>query len=261
MSSRRETFELAAGTPRLEARLSKADLHIVASEDEHALVVELTGSNPDEVRVEQCGSTVSVIEESSRRFRSPVGSVTVWLPAGGIVDVALGVGDLTVDATLEGLRVRTASGDVRVVEVTDRCEAKTASGDLRIEHIGNSADITTASGNVRIGSVGGDCTCTSAAGDVTVTEADGTLTARTAAGDIHVSRFSGRELKTKSMSGDVEVHVVPGRRVRYDFDSLSGKLRTRGGQEPSETPEEERLPVDIRVKTLTGDLTLGVTED
>ena len=105
------------------------------------------------------------------------------------------------------------------------------------------------------------CLFTLAAIAAAMEKADGTLTARTAAGDIHVARFSGRELETKSMSGDVEVNVVPGRRVRYDFDSLSGKLRTRGGEGSSSTPEGERLPVDIRVKTLTGDLTLGVTED
>lgn len=255
MSTRTETFELGTDPIRLEVRLAKADLHVVRGDDQTA-VVELSGRDPDRVRVELGGTTLVVAEESSR-FRASVDAVTVRVPAGTSLDVTLGVGELDCDAPVDQVRLRTASGDVRIAESTGRVEAKTASGDLRLDRAHGDVTVTTASGDVRLGHVGGRCACTSASGDVHIAVADDDLSVRTASGDVRVGHFAGRAFQSSSMSGDVAIDVAPGRRVRYQFDSLTGEVRTRGGK--SEASPDART-IEIEARSMSGDLSLGVSE-
>lgn len=257
MSTRTETFTLGPSPLRVEIRLSKADLHVVETPTEGEASVELTGREPDRVRIELAGTTLSVVEEGATRFRAPVDAVTVRVPPGTSLESSLGVGDLIADVPLDRVRLKTAAGDVRLGEVTGRCETKTAAGDVRIEHVGDDVSISTASGDVRIGRVDGACECTSAAGDVVLGRAEGDVTVRTASGDLRVERFAGRALEANSMSGDVAVDVAPGRRVRYDFQSMTGDVRTRGGKDE---PDPDASTAEIRVRSMSGDLALGVSD-
>lgn len=256
MTTRTETFDPGAGPIRLAIRLSKADVHLVPVDD-GPITVELTGRDPDRVRVELAGTTLTISEETTTRFRAPVDAVTVRLGAGASVDASLAVGELEADLALDQVRVKTASGDVRLGEVGGRLEAKTASGDLRVDRVRGQADISTASGDVRLGEVSGAVDCTCASGDVLIDHADGDVTVRTASGDLRVGRFAGRKLSCNSMSGDASIDVAPGRRVRYQLDSLSGDVRTSGGRGQ---PAPDAQTVDIKIKSMSGDLVLGVSE-
>ena len=255
--SRTETFALGPDPLRIEVRLSKADLHLVQSGADDQATVELAGRHPDQVRVQLSGTTLHVTEESAGRFRAAVDTVTVRAPAGSSLDASLGTGDLACDLQLGALRLRTASGDARVGHVAGRCEIKTASGDVTVACCGSDATITTASGDVRLERAEHDVTCTSASGDVTIGTAEDDVSLRTASGDLRVERFGGRSLEATSMSGDLVVDVVPGRRVRYDFQSMTGETRTRGGKSE---PDPDAPVVEIRAKSMSGDLVLGVAD-
>lgn len=255
MSTRSETFRVGSTPLRLEVRLSKADVRVLATDTEGEVSVELTGRDPERVRVELGGATLSVVEDGTR-FRSAVDTATFRVPAGTSLESSLGVGDLVADVALAEVHVKTASGDVRLAEVTGWCEAKTAAGDLRIDEV-DEVMISTASGDVRIGAVKGSCECTTASGDVVLGRADGDVTVRTASGDLRVARFGGRTLEANSMSGDIAVDVAPGRRVRYDFQSMTGDVRTRGGKSE---PDPDATTAEIRVRSMSGDLDLGVSD-
>ncbi|MDX1659797.1 MAG: DUF4097 family beta strand repeat-containing protein [Nitriliruptorales bacterium] len=253
--SRIETFDLGPDPLRIEVRLSKADLHLVPSGTHNQVTVELAGRHPEQVRVQLSGTSLHIVEESSGRFRAAVDTVTIRAPEGSSLDAALGTGDVTSDVRLGDLRLRTASGDARIGHVRGRCEVKTASGDVTVACCGSDATITTASGDVRLDLAEHDVTCTSASGDVTIGTAEDDVSLRTASGDLRIERFGGRTLEAKSMSGDLVVDVVPGRRVRYDFQSMTGETRTRGGRSE---PDPDAPVVEIHAKSMSGDLVLGV---
>jgi DUF4097 and DUF4098 domain-containing protein YvlB len=252
VTTRTERFAVE-GTAILELRLSRADVRFARAEGDE-VVVELGGRAPDQVRIEQVGATIRVREEGTG-FRSPVTSATVRVPPGTRVDVDLASGDTVVDVTVHDARLRTASGDITAAELTGRAEIRSASGDVRIERL-DEAEVACASGDVRIRHVRTSCDVTSASGDVRLDHVEGGTTVKTASGDIDVTRLAGRRLDVKTVSGDTRIGIAPGRRVQFQFDSLSGDVRTA---EPAPVPELDgpRDPTDIQVRSVSGDLELA----
>jgi DUF4097 and DUF4098 domain-containing protein YvlB len=238
------------GAPRVEVRFGRGRLR-VSPGDRGVVEVEVAGSS-EGLLIEQHDRTVVIQEERPRAFLGRSYDVTLRVPADATLDCNLASADVLADGEVQELRARTASGDIRARAVPDRLIVKTASGGVEIGACGE-AEVTTASGDVRVTRADGAVTLATASGDVRFAECRGDdLELRTVSGDVAIDHFEGRSLSARSVSGDLVVTLPPGRRVRYDLKTLSGRvdLPERAG----ESPPEPKRDVTLRAQTVSGDI-------
>jgi DUF4097 and DUF4098 domain-containing protein YvlB len=187
--------------------------------------VELRG---DELRVEvreRNGFFLSFSRETIR--------VRVRCPEGSTLAVASKAADVAATGRL---------GDVRI---------RSASGGATIEHAA-ALEVQTASGDVTVGTATGRTTIQAVSGDVRLREAYADVRAQSVSGDVTVDRVVAGEARFEAVSGDVEVGIARGSRVRVDAFTLSGT--TRSELDLDGVPGEEGPLVELRIKTVSGDV-------
>lgn len=254
MTTRREEFAVAEH-PVVAARLASASLRVLEGDGGRVEVV-IDGQDPDTFTVERSGDRI-VVEQRGGVWRWGRHRVTVTAPPGVSVDARLASGDLDVDVPLGGLRVEIASGEVRAGDIGGDVEVKSASGDVRLGEVAGDLEVATASGDVRTGSVTGRGEISTASGACVLASAAGRLTVRSASGDIAISRYGGADLQAKSMSGDVRVGFPAGRTLDVDLRSMSGEVRNTFGLDPRPAQEQHAEPARVRVRTVSGGITIG----
>ncbi len=219
-----------------------------------AVDVNVRGTKPDAIIVEQIGDTI-VIRQETGRWSAGAFDMTVHAPPGIDVEAALASTDLTIEVDVNDLAVSVASGDVRARRIGRDASVKSASGDVEIDEIGGKLRATAASGDMTIGVVSGDATCSTASGNVAVGLAKGDTAAKSASGDVTIDEFCGRDLRGKTVSGDMRVGVARGVRVDVDLQSLTGNLQLPS--RPSEVAAGGSRPaVRISFKSVSGDFVL-----
>ena len=124
--------------------------------------------------------------------------------------------------------------------------------------VGHDTTATSISGVLEVDQVGGRLTATTASGDVRVHHLTGDVEIGTTSGDVRIDHFDGAEASIRSVSGDVELGLPlghPGPARPGDGE------RTDTAAEPaapsSGTPTEPRRTVRLRIKTVSGNITLG----
>jgi DUF4097 and DUF4098 domain-containing protein YvlB len=246
---------LTSGTPSISLRLPSGEVRIVQGEPGE-VVVQMDGrsSTVDRFIVEDRGSEIVIEPErsSSGRWSSVDITIRVGEPAkfrGRLVSA-----DLTAGVRLASVHVESASGDINVVDVDGDATVRAASGDIRIGSVGGSLDVTSASGDVRAEQVTGSASVKTASGDIQVASADGEFQAKSASGGILVTRFDGLWFDAKSLSGDVNVGVLPGRRFDVAFRTLSGEVRT--DFPVGEGQGGDAAPGRLTINTISGDITV-----
>jgi hypothetical protein len=251
---RRETFAVG-DEPRVEVRLASGTVLATGGEP-GSVVVEIDGPGADRFRVEQRGSTIVVEPEQATLTRWGALDVTLRLPERTQIDARLASAQLIAEARLGAVDADVASGDVRLTEVADAVRVKTASGDLRARRIGGPLQFSTASGSAEVGAVAGAVRLHSASGDLRVRAASSGVSAKTASGAVRLGVFEGADLSCKTMSGDVEVGMPPGRTLDVDLQTLSGTIRNDFEVSGNRSgPATGRA--NVRVRTLSGDIILA----
>ena len=250
MSERVERFAVE-GTPSLAVRAASGDVRVVDG-SAGEVVVRLRGRDHivESFLIEQHGNTITIEPERGRSVSGPVGIVVeVGEPA--VLRVRIASGDVTAETELAELGVDTASGDVRAGRIRDGAQAKSASGDLQFGEIGGGLSVASASGDVVAAAVGRNLEAKVASGDIRIGRIGGDVDVKSAAGDLDIESFEGGDLSAKTLSGNVTVGVVSGRRFSVSFNSLSGHIRTDfpvtdggGGGAPSR----------LNVKTMSGNI-------
>lgn len=251
---REESFEIG---DRGELVVVVSSSNILLTEGEPGLIdVVLEGKEAalDLFDVTQVGDlvTVQVRKDSGRRWSSPKVRIAVSLPAGSDVDIKTASGDILGSVDTGELFVASASGDARFGDVSNKARIKTASGDVFVGDVGGDFQGVSASGDLRIDSVSGEATVSTASGDIFIDEAAGRTAAKSASGDITIGLFSGPAVSALSMSGDIAVGLAPGMAIEADIATMSGSLRNNvvpGNEEPTQ-------PATLKVKTMSGDITL-----
>jgi DUF4097 and DUF4098 domain-containing protein YvlB len=221
--------------------------------------------DPDDVRVTfndvaGGGHRLEIVYQRRGKLR--------WFSGGGLrVDVQVPIGTR--------LSTSTASADVHATGELSSVTVKTASGDVKLGAVTGAVDIAAASGDLTVGDVGGSLTCNSASGDVEAGRVVGELVVRTASGDVDVRRAASDARCTtvsgdinivalvegltslKSVSGDIEVGVEAGTRVRLDLSSMSGgtdselQVTDRPSSPPNGAVARE---LDLRATSVSGDI-------
>ncbi|HWG55441.1 MAG TPA: DUF4097 family beta strand repeat-containing protein [Gaiellaceae bacterium] len=250
------------GDVRVEtADVAETTVELVPLDDSDA-----TRAAIDKAHVEARGDEVVVEIESRRGWsiaigewslgRSPKVGVRITCPYGSDLDVKTAAADVTASGRVGDTAVQTASGSVELVHVGGSLTLRTASGDVTVERVDGRATVQGVSGDIELGSVGGDLTVNAVSGDVTVGDAGGDLSVTTVSGDQAVRAAGPGDVRLKAVSGDVEVLLRQGLRIRLDVNSVSGTISSE--LEVGDAPAAaERPEADLRVRTVSGDVRIG----
>lgn len=152
------------------------------------------------------------------------------------------------------VEVASASSDIRCRGVLGSLEVKGASSDVAVDVVRGAVTVDTASGDVAIGRCGA-LTAKLVSGDLTVREAQGPLVVSTVSGDVEVRSYDGHGVRIRSVSGDVALDIVPGRRVHLDVSSVTGD--TESTLDPAEGASTDAGLIAIHVRTVSGDARIG----
>jgi DUF4097 and DUF4098 domain-containing protein YvlB len=117
--------------------------------------------------------------------------------------------DIVIDGVQATVEARSTSGDIRVTGASDRVAVESVSGDVYASEV---------TGSVSAGVVSGDVEIVGAKGDISVTSVSG---------DISLARIDSRDVRTESVSGEVEFDGTIDRAGRYEFHSHSGNIFMR----------------------------------
>jgi DUF4097 and DUF4098 domain-containing protein YvlB len=208
----------------------------------------------DEVSVTFEGDHLHVDAPENRAWigRTPEYAVSIRGPVGSRIRLKSASADLVVRGTAGAVDVKTASGDVTVADVEGNLRVDSASADVRADSVGGDTVVTSASGDIGLGRAVGTVRAQSVSGDVRIGESHARLSVQTVSGDLRVDRLAAGSLELNAVSGDVELAVAPGIAVWLDVRSLSGD--TRSELDASDGPAEGEQVVEIRGKTVSGDV-------
>jgi DUF4097 and DUF4098 domain-containing protein YvlB len=257
----------------LVVEISKGDVRVECLDTTES-IVRIEGKNADDVVVEQRGDTITVVEPGRGRiFGDNALRVEIVVPESsnpavrtGSADIRLegraghaqlrsGSGDCTVDAVQGHLLVETGSGEIRVDDVHGNLKAKSGSGDVEVGQAGGTTSISTGSGDVTIENTHGTTVVKTGSGDLSVSAAHDDTSFSTGSGDVSIDVLERGRLAVKGASGDVSIGVRLGVPVWTDVVTVSGDIRSdlRGAGQPQEGQDH----IELRVKTVSGDISLS----
>jgi DUF4097 and DUF4098 domain-containing protein YvlB len=250
-----------AGDVRIEtAETSETTIELVPLNDS-----ESTREAIERSRVEARGDEI-LVEVESRGWsisigewavgRSPRVSVRITCPHGSGLECDTASADVKATGTLGMVRTRTASGNVALERVQGELYAKTASGDLHVEQVDGRAELHTVSGDVEVRTALAGLSAQSVSGDVEIGEVTGSLSVTSVSGDERVRAAGPGELALKTVSGDVDIAIRTGLRVRLDVNSVSGTIKSDLAVSDS-PPQTDGPEAELRVRTVSGDVKIG----
>ena len=237
--------------------------------------IEILGEEADQVEVRQDGDQISVVAPHHRSGffgKDQKLDITISLPTdSGVVtrtgsmdltasgefgDVRLksGSGDLEFDGSVESAGVETGSGDLSLRECRGSLRVKSGSGDILVGTVSEESTISTGSGDVRLEACHGDTAVKTGSGDLRVTEADADVSLSTGSGDLMIDVVRTGRVTLKGASGDAQIGIPVGTPVWTDISTVSGDITSN--LESTGAPEEGADHVELRVKTVSGDIAL-----
>lgn len=222
-----------------------------------SISVEIHGSERDLELIEivHTGDVVTIrSRKGGRRWIGKGASVRLTVPASTSVTARTASGDLRFSVPISDAEIDVASGDVHLASLSGRGRIKSASGDFTIGEVAGEIRISTASGDVRIDALEGDASISTASGNVKMGTAHGSIEVRTASGDVAIRRFSGVMFEGSAMSGNFDIGLASGMSIEADIQTRSGRFRNLTS--PSSGNGETSISATMRLKTMSGDVTL-----
>lgn len=216
------------------------------------VVIQLDGrpATIDRFIVEDRGGEIVIEPERSSRGRWSSVEVTIWCFEPVQFRGRLVAADFTSAVDLASVHIESASGDIHCGDVDGDVTVRSASGDIKVGVVRGDLEVAAASGDVKVLQTVGSASVKTASGDIKVGSADGEFMVKSASGAIVVTRFDGPWFDAKSLSGDVNIGVLAGRRFDVTFKTLSGEVHTdfpvgQGG---------DTAPARLTITTISGDI-------
>ncbi|HEX3823392.1 MAG TPA: DUF4097 family beta strand repeat-containing protein [Mycobacteriales bacterium] len=264
---RSEVFE-TSGEVRLQVSIKSGRVEL-STHDRPAVEVEVSApSNPsyaDQIKIEHIARTgrddvrvtlpdVGALGFLSGQHRHEV-DVVVRLPRGSALDLSTASAPVEAAGRYGSVRASSASGDVHLEAVGGELSAQTASGAVSVESVGGPAKIRTAAGDVSVGSAAAALVVMTASGQLQAGTVHGAQL-RSASGDQSVDNAVCGNLELTTSSGDVRVGIARGSGVHVDATTVSGDLQSDIDLdgEPGESNPAEPNQVDLKVRTVSGDV-------
>lgn len=258
----------------LVCEIGKGTVRLVATETTET-VVEISGHDADQVRVEQSGDQITVIgpKQHDRWFGGDTRlDVVITLPTDskaavrtGSADITVvgsigmsrlksGSGDLTVDTATGPLVLETGSGVIRVENARSDVKATSGSGDVLVADSGAAVEVSTGSGDVKLGTTHGSAAVKSGSGDIKIGDAGTDVTLRTASGNLVVGTARRGRITVEGASGNAHVGVPAGIPVWTDVSTVTGRISStlRGAGQPTEGADH----IEIRARVVSGNVVL-----
>ncbi|SNS05357.1 Putative adhesin [Streptosporangium subroseum] len=269
------------GPVALQVRFPAGDLRITATPREDT-VVEVRPANPsrsadvqgaEQIRVEHLDGTIFVTAPEQHLSQSSGSNleILIGLPEGSRVDFTTASADVRMTGRLgevtaksasgdtwidccTGLSANAASGDVTCDVTEGDAWVKTASGDVGLRDVHGEATVTTASGRSELGTVGGAVAIQTASGRSRIRAAGDSVQAKSASADVTVESVIRGSVAINTISGNVEIGVVPGTNAWLDVSSMSGGVGSSLDQ--ADQPTDGGEQVEIHARTLSGDISI-----
>jgi DUF4097 and DUF4098 domain-containing protein YvlB len=236
--------------------------------------VTITGRDAEQVRVEQSGTSLSVIAPKRSGFLSGGSSldVDVTVPLHSEAAIRTGSADVTIEGVVAALQVRSGSGEVRVETLAGPGVLETGSGDVRVDDAHGDLRVKSGSGEVRVGRAATQLAVSTGSGDVEIAATLGPTSVKTGSGDLHVAdagddvtlttgsgdlvlgRATRGRLTLKGASSDIRVGIPAGTPVWTDVFTLSGGIHNDLAS--TGAPADGVDHIELRVKTVSGDVVL-----
>ncbi|MBA3717867.1 MAG: DUF4097 family beta strand repeat protein [Actinobacteria bacterium] len=288
-TERRETFK-TPGAVRLDIRNGAGEVRLDAGAGEAETTVVLEPLRDNEASIEAVQTARLELHERAdghdvvvdvrgrgRNFGFSRGAevlVAITCPTETSVEVNTGSADIEGRGLFKRVDIETGSGDVQFGDISEDAEVSAASGDVQVSLIGGEGRLNTASGDVQVGMIGGDGRVNSASGDVMIRTAGGRLEVNSASGDVLIKEALGSvsintasgdqqigsvfhdSVSMKSASGDLRVGIQQGSRLFIDARSRSGDVSSELPVSDTPPPEGESPLIELRVNTMSGDITI-----
>jgi Putative adhesin len=261
-----ERARLRVRNPAGDVRVETADISEVTVELVPLNESDSTREAIARSRVDARGDEITV-EIDSRGWSISIGDwgigrsakvgVRIVCPIGSDLECQTASADLTTIGTLGNVRVNTASGDSALERIDGHLEAKSASGDVRVELVQGRAEIHSVSGDVTVTAALSGLAINSISGDVSVGEVAGDLIVSSVSGDQRILAAGPGDIGLKAVSGDVQVGVRRGLRVRLDVNSVSGTIGSELEVGDAPSGGEDRPEASLRVRTVSGDVRIS----
>jgi hypothetical protein len=176
--------------------------------------------------------------------------VAITMPAASRAAVQAASADVRCRGEYSAVDIRTASGRIDVDTVRGPAEISTMSGGVQLLEA-EEPTIQTASGKISVKHSIGDATTRTASGNIIIGAADASVTARTASGQVRVLSITRGRGDLNSVSGDIEVRVVPGTGVFLDLASVTGRVTS---DLASFDQEDGNAELQLLCRTVSGSL-------
>jgi len=214
-----------------------------------------------EARAVAGGWIVTVESDEGRRFfRRHSYRVRVLCPEGSAVEVKTASAGFDGRGGLASLEAATASGDIRVERVDGPCTVHTASGDVEVRAGLGPVEVRTVSGDAVVDRADGSVRFTTASGGLRIGRAGTSVQAHSVSGDQSIEAVRTGSVWLETVSGDLEVGVLPGVDVWMDLQSLSGE--TTSSLASADAPASDAGPgLELRMKSVSGDLRVRPSSD
>ena len=247
----------------------------ITAQETTETTVEVTGRHAEETIVKQDGKQISVIAPKMRsgflggdnkldmEIRVPTDSTLVVRTGSADVtaigsyrggQVKSGSGDVTIEILDGPTVVETGSGDVRIDTADQALKVKSGSGDVRVQYAGGAIAVSTGSGDVEIGTSSAPAVVKTGSGDLNLGESRDDVQMSTGSGDLTIRTAHRGKLTAKGASGDIQIGVPAGVPVWTDLTTVAGDIRS--GLEGVGEPEEGADHIELRAKTVSGDIVL-----
>jgi Putative adhesin len=168
------------------------------------------------------------------RFKAGKGDIHI--DQAGLVQLASGAGDITLDR---------AAGHVAV---------STGSGALRLGHIDGSAVIKDSNGETWVDEVTGELRVSAANGTISVNHAGSRVVAKTANGDVYLEDIVRGPVLAETARGNVDVGVREGLTAWLNLDTQFGNVNNHLAA--ATAPSQGDSSVEVRARTAYGDITV-----
>ena len=249
------TYEFATPEPpRFRGMIAAGRIEIQTVDTAETVVdVEAIRGDLESLKVFQHGRDIVIENRKRFGFGNDEYEVRIRAPHGSDIDLNLASADIRGDGRFGSLEIHTASGDVEVGEVERNAKVRSASGDVQVGPVAGRVDVNTASGDVRVHTAGAGGTIRSASGDIQIGRAAQRVTVQTASGDQTIESVAEGSVDLKSASGDVQIGIKEGSRLRVDARSLSGDTSSEVELHGVETATEGPL-VELKAASMSGDI-------
>jgi hypothetical protein len=139
--------------------------------------------------------------------------VNIAIPAGLVIDIDDGSGDITLRDVSGNFSIEDGSGGIEITRVTGDVQINDGSGDVRVEEVTGSVRLEDGSGDLELSSISADVhVLGDGSGDIRIATVGGNVTVDDdGSGDIRVRDVMGSFETGDTGSGDVDYSGVEGR--------------------------------------------------